>query len=79
MLKKNNSERRPFNTIDVLSASINIMQDRITRSRLAGEPPEIMLSPRLSHIGMFEIDRFDEIYQEGQRVTTTVHWDEELD
>src|SRR5690606_8849448 len=32
---------------DVLANSINIMQDHITRSRLAGEPPHVMLVPRL--------------------------------
>ncbi|WP_196139224.1 patatin-like phospholipase family protein [Aliikangiella sp. G2MR2-5] len=69
----------PFNTIDVLAASINIMQDRITRSRLAGEPPDVMLMPRLGHIGMFEIDRFEEIYSEGMRVVDKVHWEHELE
>jgi len=33
---------------DVLANSINIMQDQITRSRLAGEPPHVMLVPRLA-------------------------------
>ena len=32
---------------DVLANSINIMQDHITRTRLAGEPPHVMLLPRL--------------------------------
>jgi NTE family protein len=67
-----------FNTIDVLSSAINIMQDKITRSRLAGEPPDVMLMPRLGKIGMFEIDRFDDIYAEGKRVAEKVNWDDEL-
>lgn len=78
LLNKNGKEKIPYNTVDVLSFAINIMQDKITRSRLAGEPPDIMLSPRLGHIGMFEIDKYDEIYQEGQRVTRNVDWEEEL-
>ena len=32
------------------------MQDRITRSRLAGEPADIVISPRLSHIGLLDFD-----------------------
>lgn len=43
--------------IDVLAGSLNIMQDRITRSRMAGDPPDILLSPRLAHLGLMEFDR----------------------
>ncbi|MFC1589798.1 patatin-like phospholipase RssA [Pseudomonadota bacterium] len=43
--------------IDVLAGSLNIMQDRITRSRMAGDPPDIVLSPRLAHLGLMEFDR----------------------
>jgi NTE family protein len=39
---------------DVLANSINIMQDHITRARLAGEPPHVMLLPRLQHITLME-------------------------
>ncbi|KPK49079.1 MAG: hypothetical protein AMS22_14240 [Thiotrichales bacterium SG8_50] len=51
---------------DVLAASINIMQDRITRSRMAGEFPDIMLAPRLSQIGLMEYHRADEAIEEGR-------------
>ncbi|MCW8879220.1 MAG: patatin-like phospholipase family protein [Kangiellaceae bacterium] len=78
LLRRDGKKNVSFNTLNVLAASINIMQDRITRSRLAGEPPDVMLMPRLGHIGMFEIDRFDEIYQEGMRVVEAVHWEQEL-
>ena len=50
---------------DVLANSINIMQDYITRSRLAGEPPHIMVTPRLSHIGLMEFHRASEAIAEG--------------
>jgi NTE family protein len=52
--------------LEVLSGSINIMQDRITRSRLAGEPADILLAPRLAHIGLLEFDRAGEIIEEGR-------------
>jgi NTE family protein len=42
---------------DVLVGSIDIMQDRITRSRMAGEPPDIHITPRLSHIGLMDFQR----------------------
>jgi len=78
LINMNGKDKIPYNTVDVLSYALNIMQDKITRSRLAGEPPDIMLTPRLGHIGMFEVDKFDEIYKEGQRVAKNVDWDEEL-
>jgi len=53
--------------LEVLSGSINIMQDRITRSRLAGEPADVVLTPRLAHIGLLEFDRAEEIIEEGRR------------
>ena len=40
--------------------SINIVQDRIARSRLAGDPPDVMISPRLARIGLFEFHRAEE-------------------
>jgi len=51
---------------DVTSSAINIMQDHITRSRLAGDPPQIMLSPRLGGIGMLELNRAKESIAEGR-------------
>jgi NTE family protein len=50
---------------DVLANSINIMQDQITRSRLAGEPPHVMLMPRLRDIGLMEFHRAPEAIAEG--------------
>ncbi|HUI19730.1 MAG TPA: patatin-like phospholipase family protein [Methylocella sp.] len=50
---------------EVLANSLNIMQDQITRARLAGEPPHIMLAPRLGQIGPFEFNRAAEAIAEG--------------
>jgi NTE family protein len=52
---------------DVLASSINIMQDRITRSRMAGDPADIILAPRLGHLGLLEFYRADEAIEEGKR------------
>jgi NTE family protein len=51
---------------DVLANSINIMQDHITRTRLAGEPPHVMLLPRLRDMGLMEFDRAKEAIAEGR-------------
>jgi len=50
----------------VMVSALNIVQDRITRSRLAGEPPDVHIAPRLGHIGLLEFDRADEIIAEGE-------------
>lgn len=52
--------------IDVLAGSIHIMQDRITKSRMAGDPPDIVLSPRLSQLGLMEFDRGTMAIEEGR-------------
>ena len=46
---------------------MNIAQERITRSRLAGDPPEILLSPKLSHIGLLELFKAEEAIEEGRK------------
>ena len=55
--------------IDVLESSINVMQVRITRSRLAGEPPDILLSPRLGHLGLMDYHRGRIAIDEGLHAT----------
>jgi NTE family protein len=50
----------------VLANAINIMQDQITRTRLAGEPPHVMLVPRLQDIGLLEFNRAAEAIAEGR-------------
>ncbi|MEE9209607.1 MAG: patatin-like phospholipase family protein [Kiloniellales bacterium] len=50
----------------VMISSLGIVQDRITRSRLAGEPPDVHITPRLGHVGLFEFDRAEEIIDEGE-------------
>lgn len=52
---------------DAIASSVNIAQDRITRSRMAGDPPDIMLTPRLAHIGLLEFHRAKETIDEGRK------------
>ena len=49
-----------------ITSSINIVQDRITRSRMAGDPAEVVISPRLAHIGLLEFHRAAEAIAEGE-------------
>jgi NTE family protein len=49
----------------VMVDAFNIVHDRIARSRLAGDPPDIMISPRLSGIALFDFHRADELIERG--------------
>jgi NTE family protein len=51
----------------VMIDAFNIMQDRITRARLAGDPPDILISPRVGEIGWFDFHRADELITHGMR------------
>jgi NTE family protein len=59
---------QPLGYIDVISSSIDIMTDQIMRSRLAGEPPHIMLDPQLGPFGTIEFNRAAEAIAEGRRI-----------
>ena len=51
----------------VMVDAFNIMQDRITRARLAGDPPDLMISPRVGQIGWFDFHRADDLIAHGAR------------
>lgn len=55
--------------VNVVMASVNIMQMRITRSRMAGDPAEVLIAPRLSHVGLMDFYRGRESIDEGYAAT----------
>jgi len=59
-------DEQPPGLLNAIAASVNITQDRITRSRMAGDPPDIVFSPKLSDIGLLELYRADEAIREGR-------------
>ncbi|MEQ1865167.1 MAG: patatin-like phospholipase family protein [Micropepsaceae bacterium] len=50
----------------VMLASFNIVMDRITRARLAGDPPDVLVSPQVGHIPLLDFDRADELIALGR-------------
>ncbi|MDF1719911.1 MAG: patatin-like phospholipase family protein [Minwuia sp.] len=50
----------------VLLGTLNIVQDRLNRSRMAGDPADIDIAPRLGHVGLLEFDRAEEAIEEGR-------------
>ena len=59
-------ERGP-SLFDVMATSVKIMQDAITRQRLLADPPDILVKPKLAHIGLMEFNRAEEAIEEGKR------------
>lgn len=50
----------------VMVDAFNIVQDRIARSRLAGDPPDAIISPRIGNVGLFDFHRADELIKAGE-------------
>ncbi len=50
----------------VMVSSLNIIQDRTTRSRLAGDPPDIHIRPQVGHLGVLEFERAKEMIAKGE-------------
>ena len=53
----------------VMIEAFNVMQDRITRARLAGDPPDVLVSPRLGQVGWFDFHRAEEAIAIGAEAT----------
>ncbi|TXH03223.1 MAG: patatin-like phospholipase RssA [Nevskiaceae bacterium] len=65
-LSKGDGENPSF--FDVVASSVNIMQDRLTRSRMAGDPPEITLIPMLEDFALMDFHRAKQAIDEGRRL-----------
>jgi NTE family protein len=66
----NSPQHRSPSMPGVVAASLDIMLVRITRSRMAGEPPDVIVAPRLGHLGLFDFGRAAEAIKEGERAMT---------
>ncbi len=58
--------------LQVLASSINIMQVRITRSRLAGEPADVLIAPQLASMGLMDFHRGHVAIREGRRAVEEI-------
>lgn len=59
-----NSQNLP-SILETVASSSNIMQVRITRSRMAGDPPEVLLAPYVSHLELIEFHKANEAIDAG--------------
>jgi NTE family protein len=60
------AEDSPPNVASVMVDTFNITQDRIMRSRLAGDPPDHMIMMKTKTIGLFEFHRAAELIELGR-------------
>jgi NTE family protein len=58
--------------LDVLTTCMDIVQVRIARSRMAGEPPEVVVAPRLARLRLLYFHRAKEAIEEGHRAVERV-------
>lgn len=56
----------------VMMDAFNIIQDRIARSRLAGDPPDIMVMPVLEEMGLFDFHMAEKAIASGKQATEKV-------
>ncbi|MEO1710884.1 MAG: patatin-like phospholipase family protein [Pseudomonadota bacterium] len=54
----------------IMVDAFNIVHDRIARSRLAGDPPDIIINPKLRNIGLFDFHRAEELVRIGEVAAT---------
>ena len=64
------AHQRGPSLLGVVATSLDIMLVRITRSRMAGEPPDVIVAPRLGRLGLFDFGRAAEAIKEGERAMT---------
>lgn len=51
----------------VMFGAFNIVQDRLARSRLAGDPPDVLVNPPVAHIGLLDFHRAEESIRLGEQ------------
>ncbi|MEW9796930.1 patatin-like phospholipase RssA [Alteromonas sp. CYL-A6] len=57
----------PPGILSVMSSSLEILQARVTRSRLAGDPPDVLIEPQLTDVGLMEFHRAEELCLKGEQ------------
>ena len=63
------SPRPPRAPPQVINAAIGLMQERITRVNFAVNPPDILITPRLGDLKLFDYDQVEHAVEEGYVAT----------
>ena len=66
LLRRGRSGASAPGLASVMANAFNITQDRLMRSRLAGDPPDVLINLKVGRIGVFEFDRAEELIALGR-------------
>ncbi len=55
----------------VMLSALNLIMDRLGRSRMAGDPPDVYVIPKIGHIGMMDFTKAGELIECGRRAMET--------
>jgi NTE family protein len=64
--RKANDDGRVPSIFEVFNTSLDIVEQRVARSRLAGDPADVLITPLLPHFGTMEYHRSAEAITEGR-------------
>jgi len=65
------TERDRPGYIDVMGESFYIVQDFVSRVRLAADPVDLLIAPDVAHIGVMEFHRAEEAIEAGRKAVTS--------
>lgn len=68
---KPNKKQAP-GIMSVMSGALEILQARVTRSRLAGDPPDLLIEPQLRDVGLLEFQRAEELSIKGKEAVQRI-------
>ena len=68
----NGDDEAPPGLLYAIPSAINIFQDRITRSRLVGDPADVLITPKVGDIGILEFQRAGEAMEKGEDAVNAV-------
>ncbi|MFM2483631.1 patatin-like phospholipase RssA [Celerinatantimonas yamalensis] len=68
-LGKHKRQQGPIqpNMMAVMSGALDILEDKLKRARMAGDPPEVIITPRVEDIGLMEFFRAEEAIEAGRQ------------
>lgn len=60
-------KRKKPSMMAVMSGALDILEDKLKRSRMAGDPPDILITPQVGDIGLMEFFRAQEAIEFGRQ------------
>ena len=65
--RKEKAKIKSPNLIDILEGTLAISQYQITQTRLSEHPPDILIQPQVSHVGLLDFHRGEPIIELGEK------------